>query len=365
MLTKSDNMGGNAFLKLFGYGWTRVHRLAFWISVLFRDVKGFFAPMSRDINCSIPTDFNIEPVNLCNANCIFCGYQYQTRPHSFIDNAFAFRIIDSAKSANVRRIGLTPIVGEPLVNRNLEEIIRYAKGGANPLEVGLTTNGLLLTAVRYRSLVDAGIGNIQISMTYPNEEEYFQIYRNHRLGTLIQNIEDMLDVYRPGECNIGISVRTPRYRWGHSLFERARTAGWVVVKNSFMDDWSGFVAEALMMHGFVPRPLLSKRLPCSMLFSGPHFLSDGRATACGCRDLDGGPDLSLKSESLLADARTEYISGKVENIRELFRSGTAPEICQSCRHYISQYEGEDLKQRSNQLMVDFKAALQDIFSSHK
>jgi|SRR3990170_2221961 len=355
-------MNRNAFSKLISNGWIRFQGLAFWIHVLFLDAKGFIVtPMSRDINGSVPTDFNIEPTNLCNANCIFCGYQFQTRPHSFMDSAFAYRIIDSAKSANVRRIGLTPIVGEPLVNRNLEEIIRYAKRVPNSLEVGLTTNGLLLTGVRYRSLIEAGISNIQISMTYPDEEEYFNIYRNDRLGVLMENIAGILDVYRRGECTIGIGVRTPRYRWKHPLFKRASAAGWIVVKNSFFDDWSGFVTEALKMHGFVPRPLRIKRLPCSMLFSGPHFLSDGRATACGCRDLDGGPDLSLDTESLLIDAKTEYVSGKVEKLRERFRSGDAPAICQFCRHYTPQYKNQGIKQRVQQLRVDIIGALKDLF----
>ena len=177
----------------------------------------------------------------------------------------------------------------------------------------------------------------------------------------MENIAGILDVYRRGECTIGIGVRTPRYRWKHPLFKRASAAGWIVVKNSFFDDWSGFVTEALKMHGFVPRPLRIKRLPCSMLFSGPHFLSDGRATACGCRDLDGGPDLSLDTESLLIDAKTEYVSGKVEKLRERFRSGDAPAICQFCRHYTPQYKNQGIKQRVQQLRVDIIGALKDLF----
>src|SRR5262245_29072466 len=108
------------------------------IAVIARDFRGLFAPNGRGAIC--PTDVNIEPTNLCNADCVFCGYQFQTRAHGQMALELGRDIINAAKRNGVERLGLTPVVGEPLVHRRLEELIRAAKTPPNPLKVGLTTN---------------------------------------------------------------------------------------------------------------------------------------------------------------------------------------------------------------------------------
>jgi len=94
-----------------------------------------------------------------------------------------------------------------------------------------------------------------------------------------------------------------------------------------------------------------------MTNSGPHFLSDGRATACGCRDLDGKSELALSPDDLISDMRGVYETGAVTGLRQRFRDGRAPEICVSCRHYNAAYEGEALATRLRQLIADARASL--------
>lgn len=245
------------------------------------------------------------------------------------------------------------------MHRRLEEIIRLAVEDPRPLQVGLTTNGILLTPARYRSLVEAGIASIDVSLSFPDEEEYRRIYRSPRLKTVVGNLEGILDVYRPGECRMGLALRTGRYwRWDdHPLLRRARSRGWTVTRNLLFDDWSGLVAEPTTTEGLLLRPNRPKILPCTMTFAGPHFLSDGRATACGCRDLDGKSDLALSPSALLTDMGTVYRSGAVHELRQRFREGRPPTICASCRHYNPTYEGEAWSTRLRQLMGDARASL--------
>ena len=106
-------------------------------------------------------------------------------------------------------------------------------------------------------------------------------------------------------------------------------------------------------HGLPTRPDRAKRLPCVMLYSGPHFYSDGRATACGCRDLDGKSELALDGTSLLEDMRQVYSTGAVADMRDRFRRGDPPDICKSCRHYNPQFDGETFGLRLSQLLAGF------------
>jgi MoaA/NifB/PqqE/SkfB family radical SAM enzyme len=122
-------------------------------AVIARDVRGLAVGNRGAVH---PMDVNIEPSNLCNADCVFCGYQFQTRVHGDMPVHDGLKIIDAAKRNGVQRLGLTPVAGEPLVHRGLEQFIRAAKEPPNPLKVGLTTNAILLTPGRYVSLVSAG-----------------------------------------------------------------------------------------------------------------------------------------------------------------------------------------------------------------
>jgi MoaA/NifB/PqqE/SkfB family radical SAM enzyme len=68
---------------------------------------------------------------------------------------------------------LRPIVaimsgGEPLLRRDLCEIVRTLKAGCAPLRVFLNTNGALLTLARFAELVDAGVDEVLISLDYPD-----------------------------------------------------------------------------------------------------------------------------------------------------------------------------------------------------
>ena len=156
----------------------------------------------------------------------------------------------------------------------------------------------------------------------------------------VVNLEGILDIFSDHSCDISLSIRTPRRQWRtHPLFVRALSAGWHIDNNKFFDDWSGQTAPTMEAEGLWTRLNRPKILPCSMLYSGPHFFSDGRATACGCRDLDGKSELRLDSKELLSDMRKVYSTGAGERLRERFRNSDAPAICVSCRHYNPQFEG--------------------------
>jgi hypothetical protein len=80
----------------------------------------------------------------------------------------------------------------------------------------------------------------------------------------------------------------------------------------------------MAQEGLLTRPERAKYLPCTVLFSGPHFFSDGRATACGCRDLDGKSQLALDGNKLIEDMQKVYATGAVADLRDRFRKGDLP-----------------------------------------
>src|ERR1700704_696229 len=62
---------------------------------------------------------SIETTNICNANCVFCAYQYQTRPTGIMSVELFRKIIDEYSELGGGELGLTPTVGDPLIDKHL------------------------------------------------------------------------------------------------------------------------------------------------------------------------------------------------------------------------------------------------------
>ena len=334
-----------------------IARSGFFANVLLKDIRGLFS--RRESTGRMLVHLDIEPTNICNANCVFCGYQYQDgKTYKSINFDFAGKILDAFCQAGGGDIGLTPVVGDPLICKDIEKLVALCRSRSEVVGIGLTTNGLLLTGSKFLALREAGLTDINISMTYPDEQEYEAIYRTNQFKRLLSNLNELALVDTSG-VRINLWIRTPRLFWKrHPLLKKLRSCGWSVNRNFFFDDWSGRVAKGLAEQGLARRPLRGKHLPCGMLQSGPHAMASGRITACGCRDLEAKSELAAEElfrpfyES--GDLKKVYY-GTLNGLRKQFLEHNAPSICKTCRHYNPDFRFGTFKDRLAQIAVDIKA----------
>jgi MoaA/NifB/PqqE/SkfB family radical SAM enzyme len=108
-----------------------------------------------------PMLVNLEVTRRCNARCDFCRY-WHTRSEDRLDDYAP--VIRTLKPTMVMVTG-----GEPLLCRDLEEIIRQIKGCSRTIYVGVMSNGALMTVQRGRSLWDAGVDQIGMSLDFLDE----------------------------------------------------------------------------------------------------------------------------------------------------------------------------------------------------
>ena len=106
---------------------------------------------------------SFELTHNCNARCRHCHR----------GEAVAESLATPQKLLEVCR-ELRPIVaimsgGEPLLRRDLLEIVRTLKAGCSPLRVFVNTNGALLSLPRFAALVEAGVDEVLVSLDYPDE----------------------------------------------------------------------------------------------------------------------------------------------------------------------------------------------------
>jgi cyclic pyranopterin phosphate synthase len=114
-------------------------------------------------------DLRISVTDRCNFRCTYCMPKEIFGPsHQFLDRreVLSFEEIERIARAfalhGVRKLRLTG--GEPLVRRDLETLIEKLAAIADIDDISLTTNGSLLSAAKARSLYDAGLKRVTISL---------------------------------------------------------------------------------------------------------------------------------------------------------------------------------------------------------
>jgi cyclic pyranopterin phosphate synthase len=114
-------------------------------------------------------DLRISVTDRCNFRCVYCmpkeifgaNYPFLEREEvlTFEEIARAARVFAEAGVHKLRITG-----GEPLVRRNIEELVALLAEIPGVDDIAMTTNGSLLSASKARSLKDAGLQRITVSL---------------------------------------------------------------------------------------------------------------------------------------------------------------------------------------------------------
>ncbi|MBI3999789.1 MAG: radical SAM protein [Candidatus Omnitrophica bacterium] len=321
-----------------------LHVLVRWVLIVLFRIKeiilivcdgGRFNDLPVSVNY-YPRGLGIEVANLCNANCVFCSYQYRQRPLQFMSQEnFEKIILDYVRIGGGKGgIGLTPVVGDPLLDRDLVRKISFARAFSQMHDIHLTTNAIMLTKELFEKLVDAGLTMMTISMSGFDPVEYKRIYRTPAYDKVLANLRAIASSERFKKCQVEIGLRTDSlFHWFKKEYWELRSYGFKISRNWFFDDWSGRIRQEDLSHFMFLRPeRQSKRVPCWILYQSPQVLADGEVTACGCRDLEGTSELRLGNihERSLAEILDEK---KLEILRNRFLEGNPPDVCRDCKFY--------------------------------
>lgn len=173
-----------------------------------------------------PVLVHFEVTHRCNARCGFCDY-WKTDPSARASELKSFA--DAARFFNPMMITYTG--GEPMLRRDLEDIVAAVNGAVKVQYSMLLTHGGMLTAERAKSLWDAGIHQFNISLDFLDERHdrargipgltakiFDVIPRMHSLGidairfnTVIKdaNLDQLIPIVRrAAELGCGVNFST-------------------------------------------------------------------------------------------------------------------------------------------------------------
>lgn len=136
----------------------------------------------------------ISVIDRCNLRCVYC------MPEEGIESIHhdeiltydeILRICEIVSKLGIRKIKITG--GEPLVRKDIVNLIRDIKNINKIEQVTLTTNGILLHEM-LDDLYDAGIDAINISLDTLNKDNFKKITRRDGLEKVLMSIDKAYDL---------------------------------------------------------------------------------------------------------------------------------------------------------------------------
>ena len=136
----------------------------------------------------------VSLTELCNLRCRYCMPEDGVCKKSHEDMLTQEEILNVIKAAS--KLGITKIRltgGEPLVKKNIVDIVREIKKIDGIEEICMTTNGVLLDKYAL-DLKNAGLDRVNISLDTLDNDKFKYITRIGNLDTTLKSIDKAIEV---------------------------------------------------------------------------------------------------------------------------------------------------------------------------
>jgi MoaA/NifB/PqqE/SkfB family radical SAM enzyme len=173
---------------------------------LVKPKKSFARLLGEVLSHGGPGYLQFAITNICNARCDFCGFavdRFDPRRRRSVTLEEAQDVIDICVKNHIGY--LLFVGGEPLVHKNLRQMIRYAaENGIHPM---ICTNGSLWTEQNMRDLAAEGLSSVIMSIDAHDVKRH---EKNRGLPEVCQKIKRANEVFRQLKVQTTASVTASR-----------------------------------------------------------------------------------------------------------------------------------------------------------
>jgi MoaA/NifB/PqqE/SkfB family radical SAM enzyme len=156
-------------------------------TVALKDPRRYFEEVARDRSAVAekpPVCLYLEVTNRCNLLCETCPRTFETlEPPADMSWKLFTKIVDQVP--NIARVVLHG-VGEPMLVRNLPDMIRYLK--ARGTYVLFNTNGTLMQPKRFQELIDTGLDELRVSLDAADRESYLRVRGKDFFNRIVRDV---------------------------------------------------------------------------------------------------------------------------------------------------------------------------------
>jgi cyclic pyranopterin phosphate synthase len=142
----------------------------------------------------------ISVTSKCNFDCVYCHQEGIEKSRSEMTADEIVRIVNVTAQHGVKKVKLTG--GEPLLRRDIEEIVERVANVQGITEVSMTTNAALLSK-KSESLMKAGLKRVNVSLDTLNPVTFSNITKGGDLDIVIEGIKSAVKTgLRPVKLNM-------------------------------------------------------------------------------------------------------------------------------------------------------------------
>ena len=270
-----------------------------------------------------PAQLDIELNSSCNMKCSFCIQSVRDMGKYKLGFECFTKLIDEAVENGTRSLKLN-YMNEPLIIQDLERYIIYAKE-AGIVNVFMSTNGILLTEKRAKSLIEAGITKIFISLDAVKEETFRQQRHSSKFKTIVSNVLRLIEIKK----ELGLEYPLVRVNFLKNKLNLEEEKDFI----KFWDDKADMIIiqemnELIDNESGIFIKTDKPDYKCSFPFKQLVVDAQGRIMPCCCMN---GVDLQLGTikEMSLKEA---WNGDKIKALRELHKNGNYREnnTCKRC-----------------------------------
>jgi pyruvate-formate lyase-activating enzyme len=290
----------------------------------------------------IPSSIILETSALCNVSCLGCALH---GPHGLAKRPFG----------NMKREIWEPVIkeigswdkkvsvsahggGEPLLNKDLKEILLYAKSFPN-IDIGFLTNGMLLDESWTDFIIDMRLDWVALSIDGVLPETHDIIRKNSDLLKVEKNLNTLLEAKKKKK-SISPHVKLNMVAYDEIIDQ----------KETFVEKWINKVDAVMISHYRNPPeskrwpdvPL--ERKPCPLLWTQAVIAWDGSIGLC-CEDfnMDHSPGRLGNDAKLL-----ELWNGpEFTKVRTLHQQGLFEDhpMCRECDTWAEDHVSESVNEK--------------------
>ena len=139
-----------------------------------------------------PMHLDVEITSRCNLRCTFCDKLPVLAKDQLGEMDFELykKMVNEGAKNNLWGIKLS-YRGEPLLHKNVAEMITYAKK-KGILDVYFNTNGMLLNKKMCEKLIEAGLDRISVSIEGTDPKEFESKRKGAKFNTILNNVDTLL-----------------------------------------------------------------------------------------------------------------------------------------------------------------------------
>ena len=281
-----------------------------------KPVRRLLLATGRDRAPRMPEIVQIESTNICNAKCVFCPRDEMHRRQGIMSVELFRKIVDECAELGITHVRMHNY-GEAFIDRKLVEKVKYAKEKGIS-EVGLISNGSLISEPVARGMIDAGLDAINISVDASGKEVFEATRIGLKYDKVIANIERLVRLRAES------GKRRPKLilsfvRQNNSADEQAFIEHWRTIADKIhvtdLHNWAG----TLNTESDVNYPCYRPWLTFTVLW-------DGRVSLC-CADFDGKTILGNLNTQTIAEI---WNAETYRNVRREHLESGGPDVCRAC-----------------------------------